>query len=247
MIIQICSDLHLEKHFEPIHYKNYITPNAQILVLVGDIGSLYRYSQLEKFLIDVSKEFEVILFVPGNHEYQVHKKIKKIAFPILKKKFDLLKKKIKNIYILDNESIIINNYCFIGSTLWSKTDIFPKSINIHGIDKNYFNFLYDHSLNYIKKMIKYSFDKKLKPVILTHYCPSIKCLNPNRKIIKQLYSSNLDYLINNTKYPINSWIYGHSHYNNNFTTKSNTKIISNQLGKSKSISKNFKCNFVIDI
>ena len=49
-------------------------------------------------------------------------------------------------------------------------------------------------------MIKYSFDKKLKPVILTHYCPSIKCLNPNRKIITQLYSSNLDYLINNTKF-----------------------------------------------
>ena len=53
--IQIASDLHIEYRSNIIpNPLDLITPSAEILILAGDIGSSYKYNQLN-FLIDISR------------------------------------------------------------------------------------------------------------------------------------------------------------------------------------------------
>ena len=53
--IQISSDLHIEcvndDNIDPLQY---ITPSADILILAGDIGSLYKIKQLKNFIKQLS-------------------------------------------------------------------------------------------------------------------------------------------------------------------------------------------------
>ncbi|CAK7245663.1 MAG: hypothetical protein STHCBS139747_007248 [Sporothrix thermara] len=67
MRIQICSDLHLEA---PKAYDLFeIQPVAPVLALIGDIGNVRPHRrELFDFLMGQLRQFEVVLFVPGNHE-----------------------------------------------------------------------------------------------------------------------------------------------------------------------------------
>src|SRR5581483_308437 len=67
MNIQYCSDLHLELR-DPFPS---IVPSAPILFLAGDICSLYGKHILKYyiFLRWISKKFERVFIVLGNHEY----------------------------------------------------------------------------------------------------------------------------------------------------------------------------------
>jgi Icc-related predicted phosphoesterase len=70
-------------------------------------------------------------------------------------------------------------------------------------------------------------------VCVTHHPPSYDCIidaNKKQKYIS-LYASALDDLL--IKDNIHTWIYGHTHYNCDFTHKNGTRVISNQLGKPK--------------
>ena len=63
MNIQVVSDLHIEYIKDMVKVEDFITPKSSILVLAGDIGSLYRFDQLFKFLkdlIDLHLYFEYI-------------------------------------------------------------------------------------------------------------------------------------------------------------------------------------------
>ena len=57
---------------------------------------------------------------------------------------------------------------------------------------------------------------------------------------KFLYFNNLKYLFE--KYTINTWVYGHVHYNKCFKIK-NCNCISNQLGRKKDNVKDYIKNF----
>ena len=68
--IQIVSDIHIEQmSSDNINPQDFIKPVADILVMAGDIGSLYRYKQLYHFLEQTCKLFKYVLYVPGNWEY----------------------------------------------------------------------------------------------------------------------------------------------------------------------------------
>ena len=62
--LQIASDLHIEYKNDDIPDPlDYITPNADILILAGDIGSLYKINQLEGFLIKICQYFKYVIYV----------------------------------------------------------------------------------------------------------------------------------------------------------------------------------------
>ena len=48
---------------------DFIKPSAPIIILAGDIGSLYRIEQLEYFFSTIQEYFKYILYIPGNNEY----------------------------------------------------------------------------------------------------------------------------------------------------------------------------------
>jgi len=125
MKIAICSDVHLE--FTPVKLKN--TENADVLILSGDIcvaKDLMEYEPLlsdnmrfgksdryHEFFGNCIREFPVVLYVAGNHEHY-HGDFK-YTISELKSKLGYL----KNLHILDKETIDIDGVRFIGGTLWT--------------------------------------------------------------------------------------------------------------------------------
>jgi hypothetical protein len=67
MAIQIVSDLHLEA---PKAYDVFeIVPRAPVLALLGDIGNVEPHkADLTAFIEQQLRQFQAVLFVPGNHE-----------------------------------------------------------------------------------------------------------------------------------------------------------------------------------
>jgi predicted phosphodiesterase len=126
MKIAICSDVHLE--FGPLTLEN--TEDAKVLILSGDIlvendldifdrrqyeSGFMRHSakRYHDFFFDVCSKFPYVIYVAGNHEHY-HGDFK-YTLSGLKEKLQVH----KNLYILDKETLQIDDVTFVGSTLWT--------------------------------------------------------------------------------------------------------------------------------
>lgn len=247
---QIASDLHIEyKNDDVPDPLDFITPSSEILILAGDIGSFYKINQLEEFLVKLCLHFKLVLYVPGNHEYYTFNEYKPLHISTLLSYIYEIENSIKNLYILNESSIIIDNICITGCTLWSKPDIkIPRYIvRIHGINNEIYERKHIKDVNYIKKMIKYSKSNNLKLLVVTHYCPTYKVLDNFKKKDKlvSLYVTNLDELL--TSEQVHTWICGHIHQNFDFTTEGGTRVVGNQKGKPKDKITDYSKTFTIQI
>lgn len=125
MKIQLLSDLHLEAH---PHFKPEPAPGADVLVLAGDIGSYQPGSMLDDEDFGLARFSPLpqhagwpqpVLFVPGNHEYDMQD-------------FDAAQARLRatcerlGILWLDRETVewrLGNQRVrFIGTTLWTDFD-----------------------------------------------------------------------------------------------------------------------------
>lgn len=124
MKIAVCSDLHLE--FADIELEN--TENADVLILSGDIivardllvdvtmyghGVGTRSQRFHDFFQIVTCRFKNVVYVMGNHEHYHGDFTESVN--TLKENLSYL----KNLHILDKETIKIDDVTFIGSTLWT--------------------------------------------------------------------------------------------------------------------------------
>ena len=247
--IQLVSDLHIE-------YKNdsvpdpldFITPSAEILVLAGDIGSLYKYNQLKLFLEKLCTHYTYVLFVPGNHEFY---KINDTSLPlfVLMNKLFQLSKEIPNLIVLNKSSVQIDDVCIIGCTLWSEpmVNIPPFIVRINGFNNHVYKNKHIADLKYIENMISYCNENKLKLVVVTHYLPTYDVIPEYKKEKKyiSLYASHLDHLL--TKDKVHIWMAGHIHHNFDYITENGTRLVGNQLGKPRDNISDYKKNLVIDV
>ena len=252
---QIVSDLHIEyRNNEIPDPLTLITPESDILILAGDIGSLYKINQLQGFLEKLCVYFKTVLYVPGNHEFYMvpDDTYEPLSIEELYSKLTSLENNISNLYILNQSSVIINNICISGCTLWSKPEIkLPKFIvRIFGMNNYIYEKKFNSDLLYIKNMINYCQNNDLKLVVVTHHCPTYEVLKYNNsrknndKFIS-LYVTNLDYLLDSSK--IHKWICGHIHKNFDFITNGGTRIVGNQKGKPRDNINDFSKNYVIKI
>jgi predicted phosphohydrolase len=230
--IQIASDLHIEsrkeKHLDPL---DYFTPVAEILILAGDIGSLYLFDQFQNFMKKTCELFTYVIFIAGNHEYYVRKGYQHLQMNILKKKLQKIEKEIDNFYFLDKSSIKIGNVCIVGCTLWSETNNVPHNrVKIPDMSVEKYNMLHKQDLNYIKQMIKYCKKRDLKLFLVTHYCPTFDIL-PQTDEFSNLYCTNLNKLIETGA--VDVWVFGHLHYNFDKIMKGGTHLVGNQKGKKR--------------
>jgi Icc-related predicted phosphoesterase len=244
---QIASDIHIEyKNDENVNPLDYITPTADILILAGDIGSLYKLNQLKSFLSQICPHFKATLYIPGNHEYYLQDNYKPQSLEALNESLFALENEIHKLYILQQSSIIIDDICIIGCTLWSNSTInIPKYIvRIPEMNTFLYNKKHLSDLSYIKKMVQFCKQKNMKLVVVTHHCPTSKVLNMNTKKDKfrSLYVSDLEYIIN--KENIHTWICGHIHQNFDFEFQG-TRIVGNQRGKPKDCITNFSKSFMV--
>jgi predicted phosphodiesterase len=245
MKVQIVSDLHIERFKSNVDLTEFINPKGDILIMAGDIGSMYMNDQLCDFLHQACENFPIVIFIPGNHEYYRLHKTKPLSFFTLEKNMCKFKLSHKNFYFLNRATLQIGNWLIIGSTLWSNTCIFSKKIvKIHGFTLE--KFLINHKLDkkFIIKQLKSAKKNKLNTLVVTHYPPIINAVHPKRRDDKfiDLYANNLYSLLKNA----NIWVSGHTHYNYNIY-ENGCLLISNQLGKIKDNIKNYSKEMILNI
>jgi Icc-related predicted phosphoesterase len=113
MKIAICSDLHLE--FGDITLKN--TKKADLLILSGDICTAAGLDRPGNLFMDFfhrcSQMFPEVIYISGNHEHYKYDFAK--TMPAIKKHLSIF----PNIHVLDNDTFKLNDFVFIGGTLWT--------------------------------------------------------------------------------------------------------------------------------
>lgn len=225
MKIQYLSDLHLEfpKNSEYIK-RNPIKKKADILIMAGDIMNAKNPN--EAFLDHISKTFEKVFWVPGNHEFYGHYLPDEITYNINYR---------ENINLVNNISETIEGNLFIFSTMWTKLDLiesffFQQSLSDFNVIKNLtptkYNYLHEKSMEFIASELNKENPNK---IVVTHHVPTFIHRNKshNNGLDAAFYVENFN-LIYDTKPTY--WVYGHNHYNINQFKIKKTKLVTNQLG-----------------
>jgi predicted phosphodiesterase len=242
------SDLHIETLSNNLCIDNFVRKSADILILAGDIGRVHKYEQLERFLKDLCPRFEIVLYVLGNHEYYRVDNIPQKSMEDILLDVNKIKEQIPNLHILNRNSVIIEDVCVVGCTLWSQAvvDVPPYIVRIPDMNMFKYNSLFTQDLHYIENMVEYCQKKKLKMLMVTHHCPTFS-VGRKRNVdkYKSLYYSNLDYLLDNKK--IHTWVCGHVHINFDAKMRNGTRLVSNQRGKAKDNITDYVLDKVIDV
>lgn len=222
MKVKILSDIHLE-HFVACQYLPVGT--GDVLVLAGDIlcvKNLRKNGYLKevylRFLNDCSKNYDKVLYVMGNHEFHGYN-------------YEGTKKKIieylpSNVHLLDNDTITIGNWNFIGFTFWTdfrcenalemmEAECNMNDYNSIRIGSNYRKLRADDTLKFHKESKEYLLNQ-LKVIqdnvfVISHHAPSYQSVPQEfKKHANGAYCSNLDDLILNHP-QIKYWCHGHTH------------------------------------
>lgn len=258
---QIASDLHIDDNGYTNIYQ-YISPAAPNLILAGDIGSPLKQNYFH-FLNDLCNHFKRIFLIVGNHE--LHSNNPKITVNMILRKIDDFCHSKKNIMFLNNRYFYDKktNIRIVGTTLWSycnynnkNTDLLEKQFGDYNnifidIDKKFnvrhSNNLFLNNVSFIKDQIIESVKNDQKLLLITHHTPLKEHTSDNKYInhfFSCCYSTNLSHLLSSKL--INTWIFGHTHYNVDFKYNNQTRIVSNQLGNYPK-NNDYKKNYVITI
>lgn len=226
--IDLISDLHIDQWSNDIKMKHpygdivhkpvELNNKSDILIIAGDISDDIDLSI--EYIDNISKKYEKILFVDGNHEHvnrypnlynikDIHDKIKSLNND-------------KIVYLPDNE-YIINDKVFIGYCGWwdynDKKDInsakkyfnkwipeFTEGDNIKFIESVLNRAEYEY--NKIKELIKkYDKDNSINKIILVTHSVGHRSF----KVVDK--STDYNTMFKNIKSnKLSHWLFGHTHY-----------------------------------
>lgn len=225
MKIQIVSDLHLEfltvvgviELADRISYKT----NADVLVLAGDICALNKRSicNLYTFLDVIEDSYPYIIYVFGNHEYYgtSYEEVKTILARL---------KYYQKLYVLENESVSIEDITFYGTTLWFKETVQSNRIKYNLSDYRCIkDFTPDTYCREAIKFIKNIENSESKKVLITHHVPHSRFKYLDNEM-------NCFYLNEIGKYlgKFDLVTFGHSHDSTNYQFSDRCLAISNPRG-----------------
>jgi predicted phosphodiesterase len=268
MRIQLFSDLHLER--DPT-FRPYIAPGTDVVVLAGDIGSYQPGSRLhtsdfglELFAPVPGASGPIVLFVPGNHEFD---------------SLDFAETTIRlratctrlGITWLEQETVTIGAVRFLGTTLWSDFD--ALAVSAPDITRqlamrhkamraaNYYlsknttltdgapvlaEGLREMSLAcqaWLRAALAEPFDGKT--VVVTHFAPSLLSADPRYGLAAGTagFCNSLDALLAQA----NVWMHGHLHCINDYQLNG-CRVVANPLGYlSKNEQVQFRENLIIEV
>lgn len=248
MLLQIASDIHIEKKF-PIKMEitDFITPmeNVDALILPGDVGSIYQYEHLRHFFLSCKRFFQNVVYIPGNNEYYLRDGFPTKTMAELNDDITRLCRE-TGVVLLNNSFIETDTHVLFGSTWWS---FIPnnlcmrvykeKEVPIDYKDFNYMHFTARKSLDYILAIKP----KHKKLIVITHYCPTrFGTMNLHHKKM-DFYTLVPYYFSTSEKYlngMVDSWIFGHTHVFRDFYFDNNgTRLISNADPQKRFFRKNF--------
>jgi predicted phosphohydrolase len=211
---------------------NAILPEADVLVLAGDIVPFAVMEKYSWFFDDLAGKFKVVYWLPGNHEY--YRSDAMLRSGSFKEAIR------RNVFLLNNEAIELDDVTLICSTLWSS--IGPA--NEWAISKSMSDFkvirygrerfrpihafrLHRTCRRFIEEAVATA---KGKVVVATHHVPTFlnypeqyRHSELNEAFATELY----DYIDSSN---IAAWIYGHHHSNTPDFMIGETAMLTAQLG-----------------
>ena len=235
MKIQYMSDLHLEiLENDEYFQENMIPVTGDVLILAGDITKLNKYYYKNEIFDYFSKNWDLTIMVPGNHEYYNNSDLSLIDLTTLNRKIR------DNVLLVNNDVVVHKGINFICTTLWSHIPTSKIQAILSGLN----DFKAIMNKNGLLSIDKYNemhiecksflFDsltkfKGEKNVVITHHAPSqlvnvekYRHSNINSAFVVEMF----DYIHD---FDIDHWIYGHTH--SNLDNEINgTKVVSNQFG-----------------
>lgn len=223
------SDVHLE-FAGPIPD----VPKGDLLLLAGDIFTPWKMDDEDKvkatqFFRECSNNFGEVIYTLGNHEhyggflYETDELVKTFLSPF------------KNIRVLNNESVIYDNFSLFASTFWtdcknsdpevmwhiqrnmndygeistSRDVVYGKSVKLRCPDTVAENF---YSRKLLVEFLSRCNDYLKHPLIMTHHNPSMFCVPHKYKLDDLSYGySNTgldDLLLDEREF---TWVCGHTH------------------------------------
>jgi len=234
MILQYCSDLHLEFLENETYIKaNPIQPIGDILILAGDITLFTRIDRQKDFFNYISDHFKETYWIPGNHEYYQSD---------ISNRSGSFKEKIRNnVSLVNNITINVGTHQLLFSTLWSSisllngwrierglNDFYQISYNGKRLQVPDYNDFHKACIEFLRPALEE--ETKGKKVVITHHVPTFKNYPPEYKsdFLNEAFATLLDDLISQTT--PDYWIYGHHHRNIPEFKIGHTKMLTNQLG-----------------
>lgn len=243
--LQVASDLHLEfitlssKPDVFTFFEELIKPSADVLALVGDIGSPL-HPLLELFLGWCSSKFQQVYFVHGNHELYSRDPSKDVETMI--GMIASICQKWPNVHYLHNKSHVYKGVCFIGSTLWSY--IPPEHASLISQKMNDYRYIYarpgvlatttytsaefENNKRFLETEIARAVESGYWPVILTHHMPWMEGTSHpmyDGSPGNAAFASNM----RGSSDMIQLWAAGHTHYNFGHRL-AGYELVSNQRG-----------------
>lgn len=230
MKLQIVSDLHGNQDRWASRYLPYIHPDADVLIIAGD--SVDRNTLLTNKFISWLESIAIpIIFILGNHEYDHFLHVDEVV-KMYKK---ILPRFNKNLHVLENDSVIINGYAFLGCTLFTnlsplgeaKLRNFLNSEHMPlGLTGSWWNAKFQESKEFIFSNLS---NPGQKTIVVTHCGPSYNSCNEKYygMASNEYFFSNLDQLILDHKPTL--WVHGHTHSSSDYILGS-TRIICNPHG-----------------
>lgn len=218
--IQLISDLHIEGEHNTIIDESLF----DYLVIAGDISA--NIADISYFFSNIAPKQKPIVYIIGNKEHE-GKKIDDVPSKIK----DLLKPH-HNVHVLHNQSVVIDDIKFVGSTLWTNfegdktttkeenkkwakrnvsdfSNIFRSPENNHRkyrtISTDEIEKEFIKAIRFLEKEINSAFIGK--KVIVTHFPPSLKSLPVKSEYNLSYWASNIEHIINN----VDLWLHASTH------------------------------------
>ena len=261
MNIQLLSDLHLEAH---PHFSPSPAAGADLLVLAGDIGSYQAGSRIEGDDFGLARFSPLpqyagwptpVVFVPGNHEYDMQ------DFDAAHARLRHLCDRLGLIW-LERESVVLQGVRLVGTTLWSDFDALadpgaPQTERMRRRDKAFraANFylsktggtrhgapflaeaVREQSLQcqaWLREALAQPFDGPT--VAVTHFAPSLRSADPRYGLVPGTagFCNALDDLLPRARL----WLHGHLHAPSDYTVRGTRddggawacRVVANPLG-----------------
>ena len=262
MKIKLVSDLHLE--FSDVNIVN--DNNYDVLILGGDIciaqdlhdfalenvrtaamlemlsSKQLKAQRFRDFFKRCSFQFPHVIYIMGNHEFYNGKFYASI---------DYMRDEIAkypNIYMLEQDTKIIDDVVFVGGTLWTNMNR-RDPLTMHAIEGMMSDFRiirndkrsyaamsaldvairHDRTLAYIKLIVQEHKDKKC--VVVGHHSPSFQSVHPiyaHETLMNGGYHSDLsEFILDHPQ--IKLWTHGHTHHPFDYVI-GETRIICNPRG-----------------
>lgn len=239
MKIYLASDLHCEMD-------DFLTmpfSSVDVVVLAGDI---HRGGKV----FDVAAQFRhhfhsPVIVVAGNHEYYGKNYIEQLA------EFRRDATKLRNIFFLENDRVIIEGIRFLGCTLWSDFALYgddciekSKAAAKHAVnDFHVIRYgdrrftpddaatLHHESRAWLEQQLAQPFDGKT--IVVTHFLPHRAGIHPRHASTGGDYLTpyfTVDCAALMQQHSISAWMYGHTHSSVDAIVDNGTRLVSNQRG-----------------